>query len=210
MGGDETASASMTSDAFATLQQMLALWQIDNLLVYAQVSSSFAPTGATSYTVGTTGTVAITRPDKIDYAFWRSGTTDTPIEILQTYEEYESIVNKTSASDPNCLFYLPSYPLGTLYLYPQSSSGTIHLVREERLPSLTATSDTITLPPQYILPIRYSLAEIYSTVFQTPLPPGIPILAMRAKDSLRRSNIRINELGMPSGLPTIRSNILTG
>lgn len=201
LGEGETASAAMTSDAFATFQQMLAMWQIDNLFVYAQVSSSFAPTGATSYTVGTAGTIAITRPDKIDYAFWRSGTTDTPIEILSTYEEYQSIASKTLAGDALYAFYLPSYTLGTLYLYPQPSTGTVHLVRQERLPSLTATSDTVTLPPQYIMPIRFSLAEIYSVVFQTPLPPGIPVMAARARETLRRSNLRIEELSMPEGLP---------
>ena len=211
LGEGEAASAEMIADAFSTLQQMLAMWQIDNLLVYAQVSSSFVPTGATSYTVGALGTVAITRPEKIDYAFYRYGTTDTPINILPSYEEYQGIASKTQAGEPSHLFYLPSYSLGTLYLYPQPSTGTVHLVRQERLPSLSTQADTITLPPECVLPLRLSLAELYSTVFQTPLPPGIPVLADRARASLRRLNLRINELSMPSGLPMQhRSNILAG
>lgn len=211
LGETEAASAEMTVDGFETFQQMMSLWQADNLNVYAQVESSFSPTGAASYTVGTGGTVAITRPDKIDYAFWRSGTTDIPITILNAYEDYEGIVDKSLSTDPSYLYYLPSYPLGTLYLFPKPSTGTVHLVRQERLPLLTAVTDTITLPPQYILPIRYSLAEIFLMMFDLPNKPLIPMLAARARSVLRKQNVRINELGMPVAIPQHqRNNIITG
>lgn len=211
LGEDETASAAMTTDAFDTFLQMLALWQAENMFVYAQVSSSFAPTGAASYTVGSGGTVAITRPDKIDYAFWRDGTLDLPIDIMSSYEEYQSILDKSLETNPSVMFYLPSYPLGTLYLHPKPSTGTVHLVRQERLPVLTSRTETITLPPQYIMPIRYSLAEIYAPLFGGSLKQGISVLAERARKILKRQNVRITQLGMPAAvMQNYRSNILTG
>ncbi|WP_341918685.1 hypothetical protein [Polaromonas sp. YR568] len=210
-GEGEPVSAGDSSDAFTTLKQLLALWQIDGLMVYAQVTSSFAATGALSYTVGATGDVAITRPDKIDGAFWRSGTLDYPIAMLDSYEEYLDIVQKTLGSDPQYAFYLPSYPLGTLYLYPQPSSGTVHLTRLERLPSLTSITDTIVLPEAYMLPIRYSLGEIFLMMFDLPANPKLERMAANARRLIGRNNLRINSLGMPAGIPLrLRSNILTG
>lgn len=210
-GVGETVDAGDSADAFTTLQQLLALWQIDGLMVYAQVTSSFAATGALSYTVGTGGNVAIARPDKIDNVFWRSGTLDYPVTMLDSYEEYLDIVQKTLGSDPQYAFYLPSYPLGTLYLYPQPSTGTVHLTRLERLPTLTSITDTITLPPAYMMQIRYSLAEIFLMMFDLPANQKLERMAANARRLIGRNNLRINQLGMPAGIPRrLRSNILTG
>lgn len=210
-GEGEALSAGDSADAFTTLQQLLALLQIDGLMVYAQVTSSFAATGALSYTVGTGGNVAITRPDKIDNAYWRSGTLDYPITMLDSYEKYLDIVQKTLGSDPQYAFYLPSYPLGTLYLYPQPSTGTVYITRLEALPALTSITDTITLPPAYMLPIRYSLGEIFLMMFDLPANQKLERMAANARRLIGRNNLRINELGMPAGIPRrLRSNILTG
>jgi hypothetical protein len=210
-GEGEAVSAGDSADAFVTLQQLLALWQIDGLKVYSQVTSSFAATGALSYTVGAGGNVAIARPDKIEDAFWRSGTLDYPITVLDSYEEYLGIVQKTLGSDPQYAFYLPSYPLGTLYLYPQPSTGTVHLTRLEQLPALTSITDTIALPPAYMMPIRYSLGEIFLMMFDLPPNQKLERLAANARRLIGRTNLRITQLGMPAGIPRrYRGNILTG
>lgn len=211
LGEGNTASAETTADALETLTEMLALWQIERMYVYAQKDDSFVPTGAQSYTVGTGGVVNITRPVKIDAAYWNYNGSDIPIEILTSFEDYEYIITKTLVSNPNVMFYQPSYPLGTLYLYPQPNNGTVHLVTRVQLPVPAATTDTLTIPPEYVLPIRASLAEMLCATFQTKLSPDIAALAARSRKVLKRNNLRINELSMPpSIMRRNRSNIITG
>lgn len=211
LGEGESATASLMSDAFDTFNQMLGLWEIDNLNVYAQVATSFAATGALTYSIGVGGDISIDRPDKIDYVYWRLNGLDIAATQLNSYEEYQGIVQKALASNPSYYFYLPSYPLGTLYLYPQPTNGTVSITQQVRLPTFVATNDTIVLPRQYVLPIRLSLAELFASLFSGKLPPEIKYLAERSRNTLRRSNVRINEMGMPIGIPTRhRGNILVG
>ena len=191
--GDSASSETMT-DAFALFQQMMGLWQDSGMNVYAQVTSSFNPTGAISYSVGTGGDIPITRPEEIDNIYYRLNGTDIPIQIMGTYEEYLDIVNKTQTGTPALGFYLPSYPLGTLYIYPQPTTGQIFITRREVLPTFTSITDTIVLPAKYLLPIRFSLAELYSVTFQTVISPSVSALANRYRTSLRKSNTRVPNL----------------
>lgn len=195
----ETPSADVAATAFNTLTQMLAMWQIDGLYVNAKVTNSFSPNGASSYTVGTGGTANFARPEKIDYAFYRLDSIDYPIRILATYEEYEAIPQKTLAGQPEYVFYNPTVTLGTLYVYPQPSTGAIHLVSTVRFPVLSTSADAITLPSEYIMPIRFNLSELLAAVFNTPIHAGVVMAAGRSRAALKRNNVRI---------PTLSANVL--
>jgi len=211
MGEGETASAATTSDAFETLKQLMALWQVENVFVYAQSESSFVPTGAVSYTVGTLGTVAISRPAKILSAFWRLNALDYPIEILQTFEEYQTIVQKTQAGEPDLLYYNPSFSLGRLYLHPQPSTGAVHLITQTKFADLEGTATDMSLPPEYTMPIRTNLAVLLCGMFGTPLRPEIEAMARASWKIVKRNNLRIQPLGMPLELPGYRrGNIIAG
>lgn len=205
----ETPSADVSATAFNTLTQMLAMWQIDGLYVNAKVTNSFSPSGALSYTVGTGGTANFARPEKIDYAFYRLDSIDYPIRILATYEEYEAIPQKTLAGQPECVFYNPTVTMGTLYVYPQPSTGAIHLVSTVRFPVLSTSADAITLPAEYIMPIRFSLSELLAAVFNVPIHAGVVAVAARARAALKRNNVRIPTLNADV-LSRSRSSILAG
>lgn len=202
----ETASADISADAFTTLKNMLSMWQLSNLYVHAMVENSFSPTGALSYTVGSGGTANFARPEKIDQLFYRLNGVDYPITLLGTFQEYEAIGQKTMAGQPEVAYYNPTVTTGTLYLYPQPSTGAVHVVSTVRLPVLATTADTITLPDEYIMPIRFSLAEILSATFNTPINPGIIRMAAQSRDAIRRNNVRVPVIS-GGAVPT---NILTG
>lgn len=211
LGQGQTADGDTSSDALATLNQMLALWQIDGLSVYAQQDTAFTPTGALSYTVGTGADVDMTRPARIDGIYWRLGTQDYPITLLDTFEQYEAIGQKTQAGEPGCAFYLPSYPTGTLYLYPQPSTGSVHLVTQVTLPASNALADTLTLPPEYVLPVRANLTVLLAGTYGAPVRPAVAAMAVNGLRLLKRNNLRIQPLGMPGAIPMrSRSNIIAG
>ncbi len=201
IGEGQTASATTIDDAFQCFTQMLALWQAQKLHVYAQKEVVATLTGAASYTIGTGGNIASARPVKIDAAFWRSNGHDYPVEVFQSYEDYARIGNKTlTGSSPCAMCYVPSYPLGTVYVYPNGSTGALHLIMRTDLPTFTDISETVVIPPEYITALRYSLAEYLSTTFQTPLRPDIPALATRARKIIKRNNVSIPLAQMPSAL----------
>ena len=211
LGEGEAASAEMIADTFATLNQMLALWQTDNLFVYGIAENSFSPDGAVSYTVGTGGDLDMARPNALTSAFWRRDGLDYPIRLIGTFEEYETLCQKTQAGEPCLAFYQTTYPLGTLYVYPQPSTGTIHVTSRIQFPTLATTASAITLPPEYVMPIRLSLAEYICMMNGAEVKPTLGRLAMNARRALRRVNVRIPELGMPAAIPRFeRSNIFTG
>lgn len=195
LGEGETPNAEMTADALATFNQMLALWQVKNVLVYAQQEFSFAPTGALSYAVGPGATVDMTRPAKLDQVFWRLDGQDTPIIQLQTFEQYETITPKIQAGSPAHCFYNPTHTTGTLHIHPQPDTGTIHLVTRVSLPQPSAASETLTLPPEYMLPVRANLASLLAPMYGARLSPTIEKMAINGLRSLKRNNLRTNPQG---------------
>lgn len=197
LGEAETPSAEMADDALTTLNQMLSMWQVDNLYIYAQSATTFTPNGALSYTVGTAGTVAMDRPASIDAAYYNDGSTDHPIELLNTFEEYQSISSKTQAGSPSVAYYQPTYPLGILYLYPQPASGTVKLLTKVKLPTYAAQADALTIPPEFEMVVRYSLCEHLSIAMSAQLRPDIAAMAQKTRKLMKRGNLRLNELGLP-------------
>lgn len=208
VGEGQTASADSMADAFDTLKQMLGMWQADKLYVYASKEIAATLTGAASYTVGTGGVVNVPRPVKIDAAFWRSGGVDYPVEVLDSFVDYEAIAVKGQGGEiPSAICYVPSYPLGTLYVYPSTSAGALHMVARVDLPSYVDSFDDLALPPEYALAIRYSLDELLSISFQAPLRPDIPPMAAKARKIMKRNNVSIPLAQMPGALSRGYSDI---
>ena len=200
IGDGQTANDEQVTGAFDTLNQMLAQWQVDNLHVYAQKEVVLTLTGAQQYTVGTGGAVNIIRPIKIDAAFWRKGGIDSPVEVMNAFEDYEQITYKALGSIPRAVYYLPSYPMAALFVYPQAGEGELHLVMRTDLPSYATAADSLALPPEYTSAVRYSLAELLAAENQTPLRPDLVALARKGRHILRRNNTRIPQLGMPTAV----------
>lgn len=211
LGEGETPSADQSQDALATLNQMLALWQLENVYVYAQQDTSFSPDGSVSYTVGTGANVVMDRPPKIDALYWRIGTLDYPITLIDTFEQYESMAQKTEAGEPLYAFYLPSYPTGTLYLTPQPSTGSVHIVSNVALPTANTLADDLILPPEYVLPVRANLTVLLCGTYGAPVRPSVAAAAVGGLKLLKRNNLRIQPLGMPGAIPTdARASIFAG
>lgn len=210
IGAGQTASAEDTNDAFATLKQMIAQWQIDGLMIYATAQVSFNLTGAQSYSIGSGGTINTTRPKEIIAAFWRDGSTDTPLGVLPSTEDYQRISDKSATGTPECVFYSPSNPLGTLYVYPVGSSGAIHLTVLQPLTAYASTADDLGLPGEYELAARFCLAELLCTTFGTPLRPDVAAQARKGRKIVKRNNVRIPSLQMPAQLVRHHYDIESG
>lgn len=211
LGVGETPTADELTDSFDTLKQLVAQWQIDGLMIYASAEVSFAATGAQSYTIGAGGAVNTARPAEVNSAFWRSGGIDYDLDVLTSFEDYQRIGSKSDTGTPEAVFYDPDNTLGTLYVWPKPSSGTFYLTVRSPLPSYSSTTESLSVPGEYELALRYSLAELLAPAFQMPLRPDIAALAKRARKLVKRNNVRIPELQMPAAIPSRRGfNISRG
>lgn len=193
-GAGQTASGEDVKDALTTLADMLALWQIDNLMVYAQQVISLPLTGAASYSIAA-------RPVKIDSGVWTDTTgRDTPIDVLGALEDYQNIAFKSERGQPAAVRYEPTHPTGTLYVWPAGATGSLKLLARVVLPTATELTAELVIPPEYREAIRYSLVERLTTTFQTPLRPDVAALARAARKLIKRNNVNIPRSKMPAHL----------
>jgi hypothetical protein len=199
LASGETPDASMQADSLEAMNAMLDAWRTESLMVYAMRTESLTLTGASSYTIGASGDLNTTRPIKIEEAYWRSGDIDYPIQIAQSLS-YARIADKTTSGDPDWLYYEPAYPLGTLFLHPIPTSGTLKLVTWVPLTSFIA-SDEVSLPPGYLEAITYQLAMRLAAEYGRPIPQEVAAIGSAAKKDIKRMNFRspIMKTGLVEG-----------
>lgn len=192
----ETPSAALMADSLTTLNQMLAMWKIDNVNVPAQTVVSFTPNGTATHTIGVGGDVNIANPQHIDHLFLRTSGIDYPITLLPSFEQYQNIGLKSISTYPDYAYYMPTYPLGTLYLYPipSVSIGTIHMTIPIDFQAYTASADSISLRPEYDLAIRFNLAVYLAEMMGRTARPGIALFARNSLRLLKKANLRIEPL----------------
>lgn len=206
IGNGQTPSADDMETGVCTLNQMLALWRTSNLEVYA-LQKLVLPivTNQVSYTIGPGGDLDIERPVSVDAAAWRNGSQPSDmlyrLRLMVDLSDWQRITNQTISAWPASALYEPTFPLGTLYIWPQPSNGQVELTVKSFLPFTLTVGDLINLPPEYSAPIRFNLAKWLCGAFGAPLRPDIASLARTTLRTLKRSNTRVQNLQMPAGTP---------
>jgi len=144
------------------LNDLLALWSAERLLVYFVVEESFTlVVGTAVYTIGSAGTFNTVRPAKITAAYIRdSDNQDYPVDPLMALTEYNRITVKSTNARPERLYYAPEFPLGKVHFdSPPDAAYTFNVFSWKPLSSF-ADLDTTTLviPAEYIKALEYHLA----------------------------------------------------
>lgn len=208
IGVGQTASSEDMADGLSDLQDMLAQWQRQRWLIYHLVDVFALSTGALSYTVGTGGDFNVTRPDRLEAAFFRQiipsqqNPIDYPFELIQSREDYNRIAQKTLGTWPQAIFYDSAYPTGVAYPWPVPMSGNfqIHLTLKAQLGDITSLSQVINLPPEYNQAIWSNLAVIFRESYQLAPRPSLNAIAKKSLAVIRGANAQIPTLIMPRGL----------
>lgn len=218
VGVGQVALAEDSTLVFTLLNQMLAQWRRKNLLVYRTQDVILTGTGAQSYTIGTGGTINVARPARIEAAFRRQlvpaspNQVDTPMQILQSRQDYNRIALKTLSPIPMAVFYDPTYPLGTIYPWPVPSSAyEVHLTILGLLPAFANLQETIALPEEYEDALFWNGVKRTRVAYRRELDVQTNLLAAESKKTLRQANMTIPALTMPGGIPSTggRYNIFT-
>lgn len=155
----EALAADEAMEGLSALNEMIASWGNSSLLVTARTTESFSVSAATSYTIGSGGTLNTTRPTQIVSAYFTSGGLDYPMDYLSE-EEYANITLKTITSPfPQYYTYTNGYPLGTIKVYPAlGSSATLNLLSEKPLTEFASLSTEGSFAPGVVRALRYNLA----------------------------------------------------
>lgn len=194
------------------LNLLLDQWNGRREFVYADLYPTYTTTASLNpHTIGLsanspTWTVTGNRPESIDDAnIVLTSNIRYPLRIIRTSEEYFDLTARAVESSlPSALYYKPTWPNGSVYLYLVPDTAlTIELRIRVVLAQLTLTSD-FTLPPGYQAALTFSLAEVLATPFKVQLSPDTKEQARMARAELFGNNIEIPALqtcdsGLPSG-----------
>jgi hypothetical protein len=178
----ESPSTDELSDGLTALQSMLRRWASKRMMVYASTKESFSLVAGTyNYTYGLGGTFNSARPHMIlgGYILDSEGVTH-PIDLVDE-AKYRSITVKATISRPYAMYFHPNYPLASLYLYPVPDAvETLYIDSIKAFTetsSISATTDTLSFPPNYEEALIYNLAVRLASEFGKAIPVEVGILA---------------------------------
>lgn len=199
-GGDEPAPEDVLT-ALDRLNDLIDAWKIEGLTVYAFARTLWTLTTAASYTVGTSGTIAVDHPANaslLHFALVDNSVTPAFERWMRNYteSEYRAIPNKAqTATYPYGFYYSPTAPLGTLTPYPIPTGGSLQGAIYAPAPAVeVGLSDVIALPPGYRRFYRDNLAVELAPDFDMLPSPALMQSAMDSKASVKRSNVRLVEM----------------
>lgn len=184
IGAGDTVNDDDAEDALYQLNNMLDSWWNERLAVYSIRSDSGTWTGAaTSVTVGTGGTINISRPAKVTNVIFTFNSIDYPVKRMMSREEYDAIPYKVAqASFPDYVFYDPAYPLGVMYGYPVPASALAVAIESwQQIQSFASLAATISLPPGYERAIQKNLAIELSPSYGPSAAPSVELKAAAAQ-----------------------------
>lgn len=222
LGIGRNPTADDTQDALADLNDMLAEWNTQRLMIWHLLDLAVVSSGQqTPYTIGPTGDFNVARrPDRLEKGFLRQFVStgldvDTRLTVLPSWEEYAEVSLKKLQSFSLYAFLDSSWPLGNIYIYPwpNATRYAVHLLLKDVLPILDLVTDLGTIPDHYVSCMKFNLARRLRQAYGKGLQPD-PELNNAARNSLdvvKQSNIQIPELVMPRSLITMSSgyNILS-
>lgn len=203
----ETPSAE---DAVLVLGKMVRVIEGMNLepgAAYCHTLTSRVLTPALNpHTIGASGaTWTADRPVAIDAANLVIDDARYPLAVH--HDSWRAgLPDPTLAGDPTDLDYEPTYPNGSVYLYPvPSSANSLELLCRQRLSTVTLTA-VVTLPEGYHDAIVLTAAETCIGPFSVTDPTVVGSVrdgARKARARVKANNTRIPRLttqdsGMPS------------
>lgn len=130
---------------------------------------------------------------------------DTPLGIIESREDFNTICLKTFQAWPAGVFYESAWPTGLLHFWPVPSPSVyeLHIFTKTTLPVFDSLTDNLgnSLPPEYIEALKYSLVvRLAADWGMQPRPAHVA--AMRAAlNTVRMANTQEPSLRMPGDLP---------
>lgn len=184
---DETLSGNDAVNFLGVLNGMVGTWNTQRLYIPA-TSVVSANVSASPVSIGTSQTLATSRPVRIEEGYIRQDGIDYPLKWI-TAAEYDAIPNKSDSSTiPTYAYYQPSVPNGSIYLWPvPSTTISLHVRVMTQLSEFADTATDYNLGAGYKRALEYSLAEELAPG-RRPLDPQIARMGFNARRSIKLLN----------------------
>lgn len=208
LGVGQTASGALLAVGRTRLLELFDAWNADGHAVYGDVFSQHTLTPSLQpHTIGpSTATYSLgVRPVAILSAqLIRSGI-GMPLRIRDA-AWWASVTQKTLSGTPSDLYYEPTWPNGSIYLwYVPSAADTLEIQRTLFFAAGDFDNDdTFTLPQGYQLAVRLSLQERLARALGRPWSREDAIAAEDARAKAFSNNLPIphtqtRDAGIPGG-----------
>ena len=189
LAAGETMAASDATRALSILTNLIKSWNIQGLLVNAVTRETLTLTsGQSSRTIGATGNLVTTRPNRILNAAIKISNVEYPIELI-TAEQWAEIPDKSSSGMPTKLYIEGTYPNETLNFWPTPDSN-YSLVLQSLKPIVgsLALSDSISMPDGYEWSLGLNFRVSASPFWAKQVDQNIALEAHNTKEDLKRQN----------------------
>lgn len=202
----ETLPSSEAQDGLRLLNRMVDSWAAERLTIYTITRTAWTITASDGqYTVGASANVAVARPVYIDHVNFIDTSTDPDKEyplVKLTEDAWAGIQLKAlTATYPQCWYYNPTYPNGTLDLWPVPTSSTLTgaLYAPAAVGQFSGLTTTVSLPPGYELALVKNLALQLCPQYGRKADADLIEQARQSKETIKRANKRISDLTLDAG-----------
>jgi len=188
----ETPTADESNDALNVLNDIIASWSNEKLLIFSELRETFSLVPSQQvYTIGVGGDFNTSWPLQIP----KAGVIDTsgyeiPIEIMNQDQWAAVILKNLTALRPYSMYYDFSYPLGNISMYPIGTGNySLVLYSWKAIDSFATLDTTVSMPPGYYKALRYNLAIELAPEYGREPSPSVVNNAMESKANIKRTNI---------------------
>lgn len=200
LAAGESLSAVDQVDGLRALNRMLGTWANERLLVHGTRRATYTLTaGLSPHTIGATGTLATTRPLRIDGAGIVESEQERPLRLL-TDAEYQRIPDKGLDGTPSQVWVEQTHPNAKLWLWPvPTTAATLALYTWSRITEFEA-SDAVSLPDGYEDALIHALAIRVAPLYGVEPGGTLRENASEALAAVKRTNMQTPLVEMDSAL----------
>ncbi len=207
----ESPSSDEANDALDALNDLLASWSNESLLITSRVTEQFnLSSGVGNYTIGSGQDFATIRPIKIVESHIINGIISYESMYQCPDEVYQGLNLKTLQSIPSLLNYTNAYPYGTIRLYPYPSTGYILSITSEKELDQFTLNQTVNLAPGWNRALIYNLAVELAPEYGQQVDPLVLKIANDSKGQIAKSILRVRTMDAPPLSQIGMFNIYTG
>lgn len=206
LSSGETIETARQAEALSALQSMLRSWGALSQNVFASVTESKTLTVETeSYTWGSGGDINTLRPNNVTGAYiLDSSGVSHPMSLISD-ARYRAIPIKSISARPYSLYFDPTYPLASIYLYPSPSiAESLYLTSFKPFVesgSFGLSTDTLIFPGYYEEPMIYNLAIRLAPEYGKTASAEVALVAKNSLDDLQNLNLSNQLKGIGISIP---------
>lgn len=205
----EVPTGQEETDAFAALNRVVDAMAAERLQIFTITRTTWTITANDgTYQVGLTaaaGNPIVARPVIVDHINFIDTSQDPDLELpltLLTDDAWALITVKSQTSTyPTLAYYNPTFPLGTIQLWPIPTSTTLQgaLYAPAALAEFTSLDQDLALPPGYYRMLVKNLAVDIAPSYERDVPPALAHQARESIKVVKRANYRLRDLSIDKG-----------